>query len=165
MFRVGLDWADVVGYEGLYKVSRCGDVLSVKNSIILRAGTNPSGYRIVALYKDGVPKTTLVHRVVAKALIPNPWRKPYVNHLDCVRINNRVENLEWCTPAENSWHGVEFGRIRGVPKSLSDTQAEEVRTSYRDGANMKQLAAIYQVSTSTIKNVIREKYYPKQEAL
>lgn len=58
------------------------------------------------LYKDGVGKEYLIHRLVASTFIPNPLNLPQVNHKDGNKLNNFVGNLEWCTPLENTTHAV-----------------------------------------------------------
>lgn len=62
------------------------------------------GYRRVTFTTNYKRKTFLVHRLVASAFIPNPKNKPYVNHINEVTNDNRVENLEWCTNSENLLH-------------------------------------------------------------
>ena len=107
-------WKDVVGYEGLYKVSNFGNVLSLNYN-----GTGKSkllkqfyhiGYRRVMLVKNGIKKKLLVHRLVAEAFIPNPNNYPCVNHKDENRGNNHVDNLEWCTYKYNSNYGTCIAR-------------------------------------------------------
>lgn len=72
------------------------------------------GYYSVALICSGVIKRFRVHRLVAEAFIPNPENKPYVNHIDCVRNNNHIENLEWCTQIENMQHASTKGRFSNM---------------------------------------------------
>lgn len=106
-------WKPVVGYEGYYEVSNLGNVRSLKRKGYkngnLRQGEKTTGYLIVVLYKDGKGTTKSVHRLVAKAFIPNPKNKPQVNHIDSNRKNNKVENLEWVTRAENAQHAYDSG--------------------------------------------------------
>lgn len=67
------------------------------------------GYKHVTIYINKKPKSCRVHRLVATAFIPNIENKPYVNHLNGIRNDNRVENLEWVTPSENTQHAVDTG--------------------------------------------------------
>ena len=62
------------------------------------------GYRTVLIRDNGKERTVFVHRLVALAFVPNPQNKPQINHKDGNKLNNRPENLEWCTNAENAWH-------------------------------------------------------------
>lgn len=104
-------WKPVVGYEGLYEASNFGKIKSLWNwnsSNSLRKVLSPNNmkikYKQVYLSKRWKGNTNLVHRIVAKAFIPNPEDKPQVNHINWIKTDNRVENLEWCTRSENSLH-------------------------------------------------------------
>lgn len=114
------EWVDVVGYEGYYQVSNLGEVKRImpakgtscrvlsKKKKVTCMGTYTSYF--VTLYKGGASKNFNVHRLVAQAFIPNPENKPQVNHIDFNPQNNKVSNLEWCTPKENIRHSVNAGR-------------------------------------------------------
>lgn len=116
-------WKDVKGYENLYEVSNLGRVKSkdrfttgnrnrkLKGKILIQCKNN-LGYCIVYLCKDGKPKTTRVHRIVAGAFIENPTNKPYINHKDGNPQNNNVDNLEWCTQKENIHHAFKTGLVK-----------------------------------------------------
>ncbi len=97
-------WKDIEGYEGLYQISNLGNVKSLKNNIILKPSKNSKGYLQVFLWKNGSGKLLRIHRLVAKAFIPNFDDKPQVNHIDGNKQNNRVNNLEWVTNSENQKH-------------------------------------------------------------
>lgn len=100
-------WKDISGYEGFYKVSNLGRVMSLKNARVLIEQNNGTGYMRVALSKNGVTKAIYIHRLVAMAFCENPQNKPCVNHIDYDRRNNAASNLEWCTPKENTSHSIE----------------------------------------------------------
>lgn len=105
------EWKDVVGYEGLYKVSNLGRVKSLKKNGVahdklLRAfDLRGLGYMSVRLSKDNKGKTHKVHRLVAQAFIQNPNNLPQVNHKDENKSNNFVYNLEWCDNSYNINYG------------------------------------------------------------
>ena len=99
-------WADVVGYEGLYLVSESGEIKGVKSNKILKTYPTYNGYPRVKLYKNARGKTLMVHRIVAETFLPNPNKKPQVNHINGIKTDNNVLNLEWATQTENLKHAV-----------------------------------------------------------
>ena len=101
-------WKDVVGFERAYRVSNLGRVKSkIRKGVIeeklLKPYKNNKGYECVDLW-DNNHKKKLVHRLVAEAFIPNPEHKKVVNHKDGNPLNNKIDNLEWCTYSENMLH-------------------------------------------------------------
>lgn len=103
-------WNDIAGYKGLYQISSVGRVKRLegrgcKRERLLKAQQTRNGYLQVGLYNDGKLKRVYVHRLVADTFIQNPDNLPQVNHKDENPLNNRVENLEWCTQSYNINYG------------------------------------------------------------
>ena len=99
-----MDIKDVVGYEGIYKVTFCGDIF--KGDKLMKQQKTKLGYSRVCFRTNGRSKCWLVHRIVAEAFIQNPNNKPQVNHINGIRDDNRVGNLEWVDNRENALHGM-----------------------------------------------------------
>ena len=95
---------EIEGYEGLYSITDTGKVFGHKRGKYLNPYKNKKGYLLVKLYKNGKCKNHQVHRLVAIAFIDNPLNKEQVNHINAIKTDNRVENLEWATHLENNQH-------------------------------------------------------------
>ena len=138
-----IQWRDVVGYEGLYKVSNDGQVMSCARVVqhpnnpfaktqtypdrIMKLKKNKYGYMEVKLSKNGHRKDWMVHRLVAFAFIDQVDGKPYIDHIDGNKSNNTVKNLEWVSIAENNQRAYDTGLkarihagqfLKGVPLAL-----------------------------------------------
>ena len=99
---------DIKEYDGLYYVTSCGRVWSYKNNMFLSQWITKKGYCAVNLWKNGVRKQVLVHRLVASTYIDNPNNMNQVNHKDEVKTHNWVKNLEWCTNKYNTTYSQGF---------------------------------------------------------
>lgn len=126
------EWRDIPGYEGIYQVSNLGRVRSldrkvhhwkggfslIKGRILTPNKQNTKGYYRVKLDN----KYRAVHRLVAMAFIPNPDNLPQVNHKDENKLNNNVNNLEWCDNKYNTNYGTSIQRqidtklVKGIVK-------------------------------------------------
>jgi len=166
-------WKPVLGFEGLYEVSNLGRVKSlartkqnhskmqvVPEKILVISMTN---YPSLSLWKDGKLTVKKVHRIVAESWICNPHSKPEVNHIDANRTNNKVENLEWVTRAENVKHATDnFLPVRGAahPSAvLTDSQVEQIRTMSGKQKDIASMFCISQSNVSTIKNYVSWRGY------
>ncbi len=173
-------WKDIEGFEGYYQVSNFGRVKSLEREVITSwsyKGTQRLKERILKLsmkpyprgnlVKDGKCTNFRVHRLVAKAFIPNPNNLPEVNHIDCNKQNNHVSNLEWCDRKYNSQHAVKNGRLNmrfGSSRSgakLSAEQVDEIRSIFPLYRQV-DLAKMYNVSPTTINYVINGVHYGRQ---
>lgn len=98
-------WQDVLGFEELYQVSSFGNVRTIKKGEAeMSQQENMNGYMTVHLRNKGVERRAMVHRLVAEAFIPNPNGFRDVNHKNGDKSDNRVENLEWTSHADNMTH-------------------------------------------------------------
>lgn len=143
-----------------YEVDTSGNVRSFKRGKpkILKPRPDRNGYLSTMIYIDGNPKFCLVHRLVAQAFIPNPDNLPEVNHRNGIKTDNRLENLEWVTHAENLRHARDTGlqvAAQGEKCSrskLTNEQACYVRDN-PDGLTCTQLAAKFNVHEKTISRI------------
>ena len=160
-------WKDVVGYEGYYKVSNIGNVISLERkcehatvgeyilkSKVMSQELTKDGYVRVSLSKKGRIKTQ-IHRVVAEAFIPNPENKPEVNHINGAKNDNRVENLEWCTRSENVRHAFKTGLTlyhkgeNSHRSKITEEQAREIKYGHK-GVLQKDIAEMYGLSRAAV---------------
>lgn len=109
-------WKDVVGYEGLYRISNYGRIWSCRRNNIMKQKIT-KGYRMIGFTKNKKHKSYSVHRLVAKHFIKNPKNKREVNHLDENKLNNHVSNLKWVTSKENANWGTRNKRIAEFVKN------------------------------------------------
>ena len=111
-------WKPVKGWEGFYEVSSLGCVKSLprrgtSGGIVIPSFNNTKGYARLRLYNGkSNTKMVAVHRLVATAFIPNPHNNPEVNHINEIKSDNRVENLEWVSSSDNCKHGTRLARIK-----------------------------------------------------
>ena len=166
-------WKDIEEFSGLYQVSTKGRIKSLRRLMfvnrlgkiikkvspekILNPHTNIRGYVHLALQDNGYCKHLRVHRIVAMAFIPNPENKPDINHKNGIKSDNRVENLEWCTPQENIRHAqLNNLTLKGERHGCSKLVGMQVRVIRKTTElTQRELAKIFNVSQPTIKEIKR----------
>jgi len=165
-------WAWVDGYEGLYQVSTFGRIKSFyKNKIKIRRPTlSTGGYLQVGLHKKGDSKTFDIHRLVAKAFLPNPNNLMEINHKFGNKFDNYYKNLEWCTDSENKQHAVKTGLIKigeeRTEAKFTDEQVCWIRENYKRNDKefgLKAMAEKFNVNARTITRVLRRETYKNVE--
>jgi NUMOD4 motif/HNH endonuclease len=116
-------WKDIIGYEGLYKISNLCEIVSLQRTVYCKNGypktipekklkimVNNKGYARVSLLKNSQRKSAAVHRLMAIHFIPNPLNLPLVRHNDDNKLNNQLSNLCWGTNKDNSMDMVRRNR-------------------------------------------------------
>lgn len=142
------------GYEN-YKISDSGEVFNTKTNKQLKQ-QEKKGYMNVSLFKKGKKKNELVHRLVAKAFIPNPYNYPQINHKDENPKNNNASNLEWCTAKYNANYGTHGEKIR--KRMLENNPFKGKKHSEKSKEKMR-LAKIGKESKRKRKVIINGKEY------
>ena len=139
-------WYKIEGYD--YFISNYGEVMN-KDGKIKKLKTDRYGYKQVGLWKDGRAKWFSVHRLVATYFIPNPYNKPQVNHINEIKDDNRVENLEWCTASENINYGTRNEKVRNAEMGSKNHRAKCVELYDLNGNLIKIFGSIREASTET----------------
>lgn len=127
-------WKPLVGFEGYYEISTLGRVKSIKRIVynskgkqrtvhekIIKPLINRHGYSSVSLYKNGVKTNVKIHRMVALTFIPNIENKPFIDHINTIRHDNRLENLKWATRIENAHNPITQSKMIGRNHASGET--------------------------------------------
>lgn len=127
-----------------YLVGQDGTIYSKHYKKMLNPKKNHDGYLRIQIWKNRKCRFVGVHRVVAETFLPNPENKPFVNHIDGDKQNNRVENLEWCTQKENINHAWNTGL------STHENHARYRNVGYfdKDGVLLKMFTCLHEASAA-----------------
>lgn len=166
-------WKNIKGFEKQYEVSNHGRVRAKekvtfngrwyctrKQKMMRPTKPNKFGYIMINLCKDGKKKHCLLHRLIAVAFIKNPKNKETINHINGIKSDNRIENLEWATRSEQNIHASKLGlkRFNGEDHSqhkLTDIQVKTIRGMAMNGGKPK--GSDFGVTNATISDVLKRR--------
>ena len=113
-----MEFVDIKGYEGLYKINRNGDVWTCRNNRLMKPYSDNLGYKRVELSKDGKRKSSKIHRLIMLQFVPNPDNLRCIDHINRIKHDNRIENLRWCSHRDNSINREYVENRRGVLRAI-----------------------------------------------
>ena len=158
---LGEEWVPIKDISRKYMISNMGRIKSMpskynRDEKLMNQYQNPSGYLHVKLIHEGKERAKNLHRLVAKHFIENIENKAQVNHKNGVKTDNRIVNLEWCTPRENRMHALS---ALGVKASKGEDHYRAKLTSifvmeiFESNERHKTLATKYGVSLTVIQSI------------
>lgn len=130
-------WKYIKGYEDIYQINNLGEVKSIKRNIIMKPSIHRDGYYKIKLCKNGEKRWYQIHRLVAQTFLKNEDKLPCVNHKDENKLNNNVNNLEWCTIKYNNSYGTRLERV-----SMSNKTKRAVLKYDLDGNFMEKYSSL-----------------------
>lgn len=158
------------GFPSPYIISIYGRIYNTKTRHMLTPYIGSTGYYIVKVSCLGMPydgKNVQLHRLIATTFIPNPNNYPVVNHIDGNKLNNSLDNLEWCTQQHNAQHAVDTGLYTpnygdAHPGSkVKESDAELMIIKYLGGADPSSIAAEFGVPRTHVNRIVRGMRYKK----
>jgi len=176
-------WKDIKNYEGIYQVSNKGKVRSldrketcnlngkdfIRNGKVLNQIPNTNGYLRVFLSKNNKVITCYVHRLVAQTFLKQQKGSNHVNHLNGIKTDNSVYNLEWCTQLENNIHGFNTELLQhGENSNLSTLKKEqvfEIINLKKEGHKIKNIAKKYRVHPLTVSRILNGKSWFRETGI
>jgi hypothetical protein len=126
-----MEFVDIEGYEGLYKINILGDVWTCRNNRVLKP-TIVLGYKRVTLSKDGKRKSYKIHRLIMLHFVPNPNNLKCVDHINRIKHDNRIENLRWVSHRDNSINSNRIENRKGYIQTKPYKRKDgTITTTYR----------------------------------
>lgn len=152
----------IKGYESSYEVSNLGNIKSKRKphrsyEKVLKPIKVTGGYLAIDL-GDGVKiKRFLVHRLVGETFLNNKENKSQINHINGIKTDNRIENLEWNTRSENQLHSIRTGlrTTKGIKNSQCKLNEEAVMRIFFDKRKYKEISEDFIISIPTVSDIKR----------
>jgi hypothetical protein len=166
-------WKDIPGYEGFYQASTSGRIRSIdrcvvqrndstqlKKGKILSPSINRTGYSFCALSKNNILKGFPLHKLISITFLGDtPFNYREINHIDGVKTNNHIDNLEWTTRSKNINHAIKLGLLKykkgedHFSSKFSNTEMFEIMAERLSGKTLVELGKKYHVFPSTISRI------------
>lgn len=171
------------GWEGIYEINKNGQVKSLSINVqgigngkvwtkerIKNTFVDKDGYIVTGLAKNNKSRGYSIHRLIAITFIPNPENKPCVNHINGIKYDNRIENLEWVTYSENERHKYDVLGFLGSKCKLKENQVYDIwhntiinnkprKGNDNNKSYIDKMAIKYKVSSDTIYKILLGKSY------
>lgn len=160
-----IEFFEVTGFTGYY-ISKCGQLLSTKYQTKIRsAHKNTFGYMTYRLFENGKATLCQQHRLLALTFIPNPLNKEQVNHINGIKDDNRLDNLEWVSHQENTDHAKAIGlrRKTAINRKITFEKAQEVKEMCKDGMKLQDIADLVGLHKTSVHNITSNRTYKVKE--
>lgn len=174
-----VEFFPIPGMGECFEISKCGVVRSKKRMTIRLGKLYPvpgkilsqyisdTGYRVLRVKCNvlKINKIFYLHRLLAATFIPNQYNKPCINHKDGNKLNNNLDNLEWCNKSENALHAyrvIKSNHVRGQGSSnakFTNNEISDIRKMWHNGISCKELGIMYGVHGATISRITTGKTY------
>ena len=154
-------WKDIKGFEGKYQISNKGRVkrnirFNSRNILLPEKILSPyyskGGYLYINFEIDGIKTRHAMHRLIADAFIPNPNNYPIINHINEIKDDNRIENLEWCTYSYNLSYGHRVEKVL-ISRKINNSKTQQLEVEQRD-LNNNLIATFMSISDASKKTSI-----------
>lgn len=171
-------WKPVKGFEGLYEVSNLGEVKTVERTILRKSALgkfseylvksaikkpyqNKSGYVTIAIIKENKTITTYLHRIIAEAFVERISETDIVvNHINGIKNDNRIENLEWVTSSTNNVHALDTG-LRSTRKSMTKEFINSVLELREQGLVHSEIATKLKTTIAIVQGITSGNTYKR----
>lgn len=159
MISLADSWTNIEESFGSYSINAHGEVRNNLSGKVIAQNKDACGYLQVGMYIKATKKqiSRRVHRLVAKAFVEGHKDGLVVNHINGVKDDNRIENLEWVTVGENNRHAIRTGLAPKPPvtkaraRKLNSEDARRAMAMRRDGCTLKEISETFGVSQQTIR--------------